>query len=68
MQVCKLFKQIVKCQSFISTRAINHKSVAQATIDKGHASWDASLRPVYMDAQVCCIQSIMSSVSLAGLS
>lgn len=29
-------------------------SVSQANIDKGHAEWDGSIRPLYMDAQVRC--------------
>ena len=31
---------------------MHHKSVGQATVDKGHAGWNVELRPVYMDAQV----------------
>ena len=33
-------------------------SVSQATIDKGHAEWDDSVRPLYMDAQVNIKKSI----------
>jgi len=39
----KLIASSVPCQQ---------KSIAQATIDKGHREWDVNLRPIYLDAQV----------------
>uniref|UniRef100_UPI000180B633 cysteine desulfurase, mitochondrial n=1 Tax=Ciona intestinalis TaxID=7719 RepID=UPI000180B633 len=43
---------VVRSRSF-STSLLRHKerSVAQATIDKGHTEWNEKLRPLYMDAQ-----------------
>ena len=52
MHACKLLKQVVKCHGALSFRSVHQKSVAQATVEKGHTGWDTEVRPVYMDAQV----------------
>ena len=62
MQACKFLKQAIKFQGVFSFRSMHQKSVAQATIDKGHSGWNVEVRPVYMDAQVpkCIIGLFMN--------
>ncbi|XP_076815598.1 cysteine desulfurase-like [Clavelina lepadiformis] len=47
----KLVTQCVSSFTLPVVREMAQKSVARATIDKGHSSWDENIRPVYMDAQ-----------------
>ena len=49
----KSCKQLFKRAYAANAPNIVNQSVGQASINKGIADWDADIRPVYMDAQVC---------------
>ena len=53
MHLCyKLLKLASRSQVSTFVRCAHQKSIAQATIDKGHSAWEPHQRPLYMDAQV----------------
>nr|CAB3233413.1 cysteine desulfurase, mitochondrial-like [Phallusia mammillata] len=42
---------ILNKATFSSTSVVYNKTIAQATIDKGHTEWNENLRPIYLDSQ-----------------